>query len=256
MSAFLYNSVLGRIEVKSTVDIDKIREFCKSSKEISELKLSAEKPFDGAFNTLFAYKSKEENNKDKDFELKRLIKVLKEQNIDPLSGIVSAICVVTKGFWKIGTRYLFNWNEVPGNDSGRLVEFLKQEFGISWVEAAKIEKIDDGRTIRVTDEKNYLSLGLNNEITKVNLKIDDGRSAELIVKSENGILSIYSKIWQRLDSDKSEDYITWFVSCASQSCFIQHVLRQGRDPKISLEGGIGKYLEEPYIDLDLKELIK
>jgi hypothetical protein len=88
-------------------------------------------------------------------------------------------------------EYLFSWDEVPGNDSVRLVEFLKQEFDISWVETAKIEKIDDVRTIRVADEKNYLSLGLNNEKTKVNLKIDDGRSAEFIAKSENGKLNIY-----------------------------------------------------------------
>ncbi len=86
--------------------------------------------------------------------------------------------------------YLFSWDEVPGNDSGRLIEFLKQEFGISWVETAKIEKIDNGRSIRVTAEKNYLSLVLNNEKAKVNLKIDDGRSAEFIVKSENGKLNI------------------------------------------------------------------
>lgn len=88
-------------------------------------------------------------------------------------------------------EYLFSWDEVPGNDSGRLIEYLKQEFDIGWVETAKIEKIDNVRIIRVTTEKNYLSLGLNNEKTMVNLKIDDGRSAEFMTKSENGKLNIY-----------------------------------------------------------------
>lgn len=83
------------------------------------------------------------------------------------------------------------WDEVPGNDSGRLVEFLKQEFGISWAETAIIEKIDDGRTIRVTNEKNYLSLEINNEKTKVNLKINDVRSAEFSVKTESSKLNVY-----------------------------------------------------------------
>ena len=54
-------------------------------------------------------------------------------------------------------EYLFNWDEVPGNDNVRFIEFLKQEFGISWVENATIEKIDNSREIRVTAEKNYLS---------------------------------------------------------------------------------------------------
>ncbi len=88
-------------------------------------------------------------------------------------------------------EYLFSWDEVPRNDSVRLIEYLKQEFDISWVETAKIEKIDNVGIIRVTTEKNYLSLGLNNEKTMVNLKIDDGRSAEFMAKSENGRLNIY-----------------------------------------------------------------
>ncbi|MCX9010376.1 MAG: hypothetical protein OIN66_04555 [Candidatus Methanoperedens sp.] len=96
---------------------------------------------------------------------------------------------------------MFSWDEVPGNDSERLIKFLKQEFGISWVETAKIEKIDNGRNIRVTTEKNYLSLGLNNEKTKINLKIDDGISAEFIVKNENGKLNIYEN---KKDEDLKE----------------------------------------------------
>jgi|GEM_PF-2557378 len=86
--------------------------------------------------------------------------------------------------------YLFRWEEVPGDDSETLLKFLKQKFDISWVENAKIEKIDNDSNIRITAEKNYLSLELNNEKTKVNLKIDDGRSAEFIAKSENGKLYI------------------------------------------------------------------
>ena len=55
-------------------------------------------------------------------------------------------------------KNLFSWDEVPGNDNIKLKEFLKQELGISWVENATIEKIDNGREIRITAEKNYLSL--------------------------------------------------------------------------------------------------
>ncbi len=88
-------------------------------------------------------------------------------------------------------RYLFGWDEIQGKDSGILIKFLKQEFGIGWDETAKIEKIDN--SIRVTTGKNCLSLGLNNEKDKMNLKIDDGRSAELIVKNENSKLNIYQE---------------------------------------------------------------
>jgi len=89
--------------------------------------------------------------------------------------------------------YLFSWDQIPGNDSGRLIEYLKRKFSIEWIETAKIEKIDDGRTIRVFTEKNYLSLRLN-EKPKVNLKIDDGRTDEFDAKMEKGKLNIYKQL--------------------------------------------------------------
>ncbi len=87
-------------------------------------------------------------------------------------------------------EYLFSWDEIPGNDNGKLVEFLGQKYDIYWVKTAKIEKIDDGRTINVSTEKNSLSLRLNDEKTKVNLKIDDGRIFELNARMENSKLNI------------------------------------------------------------------
>lgn len=161
---FLYNSVLVRIEVKSTLNREGLREFCTSSQELSKMNFSAHgitQSYTGCFNILFAYKS--DSKGDEDFELKRLFSVMKELNINVLSGIVSAICVVGKGFWKLG------------------------------------------------------------------------RSQDRLV-------------WQRLDSDRPEDHIVWFVGTTSNSCFDSHLSRQGRDRYKSLEGGIGTYLNHPFID--------
>ncbi|MGB8218657.1 MAG: hypothetical protein WCE94_15270 [Candidatus Methanoperedens sp.] len=81
-------------------------------------------------------------------------------------------------------RYLFSWDEIPGNDNGRLIEFLKKRFNIDWIETAKIEKIDDGRAIRLSFKNNFLSLKLNDEKTKVSLKIDHGRTDEIVARTE------------------------------------------------------------------------
>lgn len=89
------------------------------------------------------------------------------------------------------SKGMFNWDNIPGNDNGKLIEVLKEDFGIDWVEKAKIEKIDDGNTIRVSTEKNSLSLRLNDEKTKVNLEIDDSISYEFILLKEKGKLNIY-----------------------------------------------------------------
>lgn len=104
---FLYNSVLARVEVKSTVTRGFMKDFCATSLELSKLKFTVGDNFAqnyfGAFNLFFAFKSDADlENKNQNFELKRLIEVMKETGIDPLSGIVSMVCIIGKGFWKIG----------------------------------------------------------------------------------------------------------------------------------------------------------
>ncbi|MDL5502147.1 MAG: hypothetical protein QSU88_02925, partial [Candidatus Methanoperedens sp.] len=58
-------------------------------------------------------------------------------------------------------------------------------YRIEWAESAKIEKIDNGKTIKVSTDKNSLSLELNDEKTKVNLTIDGNRIDEFIVRMKN-----------------------------------------------------------------------
>ena len=94
-------------------------------------------------------------------------------------------------------KYLFSWEKVPGIDSVRLIEFLMQNFNIEWIKTAKINKNDDGKTIRITNDTNFISLTLNNEKNNVNIEIDDGRTDKFIVKTENGELNIYKdKEWE------------------------------------------------------------
>lgn len=91
---------------------------------------------------------------------------------------------------KLLLSYLFCWEEIPGNDNERLMEFLNKKFDGKLVKPAKIEKFDDGKTIKVTAEKNSLSLSLNNEKTEVELKINN-RIEKLKAEPENGKLNIY-----------------------------------------------------------------
>ncbi|MCE8428173.1 MAG: hypothetical protein J5U19_07300 [Candidatus Methanoperedens sp.] len=115
--------------------------------------------------------------------------------------------------------YLFSWDKIPGNDNERLIEFLMQNFSIEWVIAAIISKTDDGKTIMVNSETNFLSLKLNDDKTNVTLEIDDGRTVKFIVKTENGELNIYQKFtWDNASWDlvsgkkisKTETKVTTF----------------------------------------------
>jgi hypothetical protein len=91
----------------------------------------------------------------------------------------------------IPNRYVFSWEDIPGRDEGRLRDLLINKLGIDWANIAKIEKVGDGKTIKVSGEKNSLSLNLNDKNTKVILEIDDLIRDELIAKNENGELKIY-----------------------------------------------------------------
>lgn len=109
-------------------------------------------------------------------------------------------------------EFLFSWDDVPGTDSVRLIEFLEREFSIDWAETAKIEKID--KTIKLSTVKNFLLLELNNEKTRINMKIDNYRTVEFIAKAEGGKLNIYSgelKVYNVPDMDDAFKTLLTFL---------------------------------------------
>ncbi len=91
----------------------------------------------------------------------------------------------------LSNKYSFNWNKIPRNNNDEFLNFLKVHYNLDWIEDAKIIKTDD-KTVRVSTEKNSLWVKINNEKTKINLEIDDGRTDEFVAKEENGKLNIYS----------------------------------------------------------------
>lgn len=89
--------------------------------------------------------------------------------------------------------YLFNWDNVTANkpETEILRGFLKNKYNIEWIKDAKIEKIDNGNSIKISTEKDSLLLKLNDEKTKLNLEINDVRTDELEVIMKNDKLNVY-----------------------------------------------------------------
>ncbi len=109
--------------------------------------------------------------------------------------------------------YLFRWEEIPGNDNERLVEFLTQKFRIDWAKNAKIEKIENGKIIKLSYKKNYLTLELNNETKEVYLKIDDNRT-EKFLNVRDFIPPIddqHNKKFRNYFSADLDEYLVWFA---------------------------------------------
>lgn len=87
--------------------------------------------------------------------------------------------------------YLFSWEKIPGDDNKKLQKYLRQKFGIEWVEKAYFNK-ENGKKITLIRKPNHLSLTLNDEKTNVHLEIDNVRTDKFIVKTENDELKIYT----------------------------------------------------------------
>ena len=78
-------------------------------------------------------------------------------------------------FKKMGDKYLFCWDDIPGNDNDKIREFLVKNFNVKWVKNAKIEKKDNNKTIKLSTGnifKKSLSLALNDEKTTATLTIN------------------------------------------------------------------------------------
>ena len=115
-------------------------------------------------------------------------------------GISETPIIIKEEYKGKPKEYLFSWDEISGNDDKRIIKFLKDELEIEWAKTENISKIDDGKTIIVSNKEKSLSLKLNDEKTKVELKIDDGRVYEFTVETENCKLNIYRKDnWKELE---------------------------------------------------------
>jgi len=89
-------------------------------------------------------------------------------------------------------RPIFCWDDVPGNDSVRLIKFLDEKISVEWAKNAEIKKAEDGKTIAISDGTNSLLLRLSDEKTKITLRINNGESYnKFIAKKKRGKLSIY-----------------------------------------------------------------
>jgi hypothetical protein len=73
-----------------------------------------------------------------------------------ITGIFDSLAIRTKNQYNLKSKYLFSWEEIPGNDSKKLTDFLKSNYDVDWVKTAEIARPDNGKTIMITAGKNYL----------------------------------------------------------------------------------------------------
>jgi hypothetical protein len=84
--------------------------------------------------------------------------------------------------------YLFSWDDVPGNETNNLGDYLRNDLEIDWVSNAQIIKTNDNNTIRVFTPSNSLELKLADN--KNTVLITPG-NIQLKVKEEDNKFCIY-----------------------------------------------------------------
>ncbi len=121
-------------------------------------------------------------------------------------------------------RYLFRWEEIPGNDSKKLRKYLKRRYINPWIGKAHIEKTEDGKIISLHFKNNCFSLILNNEKDKVSLKFNDSTMDEFIARTEKYKLLIYND-WIYPDGIKKTDRI---IKIDSEKSDISLILNESK----------------------------
>ncbi len=161
-------------------------------------------------------------------------------------------------------KYLFSWNKIPGDDDEKLMEFLKNYLDIDWIENAKIEKTDNGSSIRVYNGTNSLLLKLNDKNTLVSLKVNKNKTHEFTVKMEKNDINLYNKsdYWDGLfsqnppvrsfieDADVHEkpDEI-WIIQINPQKRYhVPRSIREIEDRRNELSGNLSLYQEIDFIE--------
>ena len=88
-------------------------------------------------------------------------------------------------------RYLFNWDNVPGNDSEMLLKYLKDDLDIKWLENATISKYNHDTIINITAGEHSAEIIMDERKENAKLKIDNNRTYVLEVKKQGDELNVY-----------------------------------------------------------------
>ncbi|TFG44135.1 MAG: hypothetical protein E4H43_00795, partial [Bacteroidia bacterium] len=70
---------------------------------------------------------------------------------------------------EVDVMYMFSWDDVPGTDQERLTHYLRDEFGLDWVQSADVHKSDDGKTITIVRGDNSAEIVMDENREKAAL---------------------------------------------------------------------------------------
>ncbi len=83
-----------------------------------------------------------------------------ENEIITRQSIIDKLGDFLKGLMPL-EKYLFNWKNVPGNDSNRLINCLENNFEVDHINIQDIKKSDDKNIINILTNNKQIEIKLN-----------------------------------------------------------------------------------------------
>ena len=85
--------------------------------------------------------------------------------------------------WSTSKIILFRWNEVPGKDSSKLREYLKNKLGLSWISFEEFTK--EGSQISIKTESNRVVIGKEGNLVVIE---SNGKIVQKLVMTNKGFV--------------------------------------------------------------------
>jgi hypothetical protein len=177
--------------------------------------------------------------------------------------IESAIESIRKSFVPYVVQQVFLWNDVPGDDNHRLLEFLKNEFNFDWVDKAEVTKYGDrNNTIRISHRSNSVLIKLNDKRTKANMtfrnkeicEFDFSPGLEILYRTNQTTQELHVDFFSGRVKTLAADLILSLALRAVTESDIETLSKDSR--YVGLLEQIKKNLDEKYHKLlDLKQNI-
>lgn len=114
--------------------------------------------------------------------------------------------------------YLFSWEDISRNDTNKILEILKVNFGFEFlwiydihIDDVEIKKINNEK-INITDGEHWITFTLKKKEKKVIVEIfgkyyEHSYKFEYLLKEENGVLKVYEKVNEKILKDKNNKNI-------------------------------------------------
>lgn len=93
---------------------------------------------------------------------------------------------------EIRELFLFNWDDVPGDQSKWLENYFVDKYDLQWASNSDISK--SGDSIKIKDKSSSNQIILKKEGNKVTFEVSNRKKVTLFVKTDDGKIIVYDKV--------------------------------------------------------------